>query len=99
MDIDIPHNLGKDEARRRIELGLPKLEQHIPGGGSLSANWPSDYALELTIHAMAQKIPVTLAIADDRLTGQVSVPVFLSMMSEQIAEFMKTSAQKMLEKA
>lgn len=98
MEIDIPHSLGKDEAKRRIEQGLPKLEQHIPGGGSLSAQWPSDYALDMVITAMAQTIPVTLAIEDDRLRGDVSVPMFLKMMSGQIAEFVKTSAAKMFSK-
>ena len=37
MDIDIPHSLGRDEAKRRVEAGLPKLEKHIPGGGTVSA--------------------------------------------------------------
>ncbi|MDZ7895590.1 MAG: polyhydroxyalkanoic acid system family protein [Sphingobium sp.] len=99
MEIDIPHGLGKDEAKRRIEQGLPKLEQHIPGGGSLAASWPSPYALEMTISAMGQKIPIKLDVLDDKLAGDVSVPVFLKMMSGQVAEFVKTSAGKMLDKA
>jgi hypothetical protein len=29
MKFEIPHNLGKAEARRRIEAGMPKLAAHI----------------------------------------------------------------------
>ena len=99
MDIDIPHQLGREEAKRRVEQGLPKLEKHIPGGGTVTATWPSDYALEMEITAMAQTVPVTLLIEDDRLRGTVSIPMFLKMMSGPISDFIKTSAQKMLTKA
>ena len=55
MEVVIPHSLGKIEAKSRIEAGLPKLAAHIPGGGSLSSEWVSDYALHLVIGAMGQK--------------------------------------------
>ncbi|WHO38155.1 polyhydroxyalkanoic acid system family protein [Sphingobium sp. AP49] len=98
MDIDIPHDLGQAEAKRRIEQGLPKLEQHIPGGGTLSATWPSDDVLEMEISAMAQTIPVRLVVEADRVRGTVSIPMFLKMMSGPISDFIKTSATKMLSK-
>ncbi|WP_278391558.1 polyhydroxyalkanoic acid system family protein [Sphingobium yanoikuyae] len=99
MDIDIPHQLGREEAKRRVEQGLPKLEQHIPGGGTMTATWPSDYALDMEISAMAQTIPVKLLIEEDKVHGTVSIPMFLKMMSGPISDFIKTSAQKMLTKA
>lgn len=99
MDFNIPHDLGRDEAKRRIVVGLPKLEQHLPGGGTLSAEWPGDYDLAMTITAMGQTIPVRLAIEAARIAGTVEVPVFLRLMSDQIAGFVKTSAQKMLDKS
>ncbi|QJR02986.1 hypothetical protein HH800_12880 [Sphingobium yanoikuyae] len=99
MDIDIPHDLGRDEAKRRVEQGLPKLEQHIPGGGTMTATWPSDYTLDMEISAMAQTIPVKLLIEEDKVRGTVSIPMFLKMMSGPISDFIKTSAQKMLTKA
>jgi hypothetical protein len=99
MEVSIPHDLGKEEAKRRIQNGLPKLQQHIPGGGTMDAEWPADYGLALVIGAMGQKIPVRLDIEDDVINGDVEVPLFLKMMSGQIAEFVKTSAEKMLGKS
>ena len=96
MEVVIPHSLGKIEAKSRIEAGLPKLAAHIPGGGSLSSEWASDYSLRLVIVAMGQNIPVQLDIKDHQIRGDVSVPLFLKMMSGQISDFIKTSAQKML---
>ena len=99
MTFDIPHSLGRDEAKRRIEQGLPKLEQHIPGGGSVTANWTSDYAVDLVISAMAQTIPVALTVGEDKVTADLRIPMMLKMMSGPISDFVKTSATKMLTKA
>ncbi|MAM37249.1 MAG: hypothetical protein CL949_01795 [Erythrobacter sp.] len=98
MDIDIPHSLGAVEAKRRIEAGLPKLEQHIPGGGTVDANWTTDTTLDMKIIAMGQTVPVQLLVEDAVVRGTVSVPLMLKMMSGPISEFVKTSAQKMLSK-
>ncbi|GGD75890.1 polyhydroxyalkanoic acid system family protein [Croceicoccus mobilis] len=96
MDIEIPHDLGAAEARRRIENGLPKLEQHIPGGGSLDAEWKTETELAMEIKAMGQKVPVIIHVLDDRLDTHVTIPPFLKMMSGQIGDFVRLSAEKML---
>lgn len=98
MDIDIPHSLGVAEAKRRIDAGLPKLEQHIPGGGSVDARWTTDTLLDMTIAAMGQSIPVQLRVEETVVRGTVAVPMLLKMMKGPIADFVKTSAQKMLSK-
>ena len=99
MDIDIPHQLGREEARRRVEVGLPKLEQHIPGGGMVTASWPEDYRLDMRIDVMGQLIPTQLLIEDATIRATVNVPMMLKMMSGPISDFIRTSAQKMLTKA
>lgn len=98
MDIDIPHSLGMTEAKRRIDAGLPKLEQHIPSGGTVDAHWTTDNRLNLKIIAMGQTVPIQLMVEDAVVRGTVSVPMMLKMMSGPISDFVKTSAQKMLAK-
>jgi hypothetical protein len=34
IDVDLPHKLGKDEAKRRIGGNIHKLHEHLPGGGT-----------------------------------------------------------------
>ena len=98
IPFDIPHDLGRDEARRRIEAGLPKLAQHIPGGGTVDADWTGPYALALAIVAMGQKVAVDMTVDAANVAGSVRVPMMLAMMSGPIAEFVRTSAEKMLAK-
>ena len=51
IDVDLPHNLGKDEARRRIANNIHKLQEHIPGGAHVQSGWSGDQ-LNLQIAAM-----------------------------------------------
>ena len=98
IPFDVPHSLGRDEARARIQAGLPKLAEHIPGGGTVSDHWTGTDALTQTIIAMGQSVEAKMDIEDARIAGTVKVPMMLSMMSGPIAEFVKTSAEKMLAK-
>lgn len=54
--IDVPHRLGRDEARHRMEAGIGKLASHIPGG-SATVSWPSQDQLSLTIATMGVEVP------------------------------------------
>lgn len=98
MQFDIPHRLGKAEAKRRIEAGIPKLERHIPGGGTVQADWTGEDRLAMTVTAMGQKVAVDMTVEDSVVHAAVAVPMMLSMMAGAISGFVQTSAQKMLEK-
>ncbi|EZP51506.1 MULTISPECIES: polyhydroxyalkanoic acid system family protein [Sphingomonas] len=98
IPFDIAHDLGRDEARRRIAAGLPKLARHIPGGGTVDADWTGPDTLALAIVAMGQKVAVDMTVGDADVRGTVRVPMMLAMMSGPIADFVKTSAEKMLAK-
>ena len=42
IEVDLPHSLGKDEARRRIANNIHKLQDHIPGGAKVESGWAGD---------------------------------------------------------
>lgn len=98
MKFEVPHSLGKAEARRRIENGLPALEKHIPGGGAVTSNWESEDRLALAISAMGQSVGVSIEVEDAVVRGDVEVPMMLSMMSGAIRDFVEKSSRIMLEK-
>lgn len=96
MQFDIPHRLGKAEAKRRIEAGIPKLERHIPGGGTVQAHWTGEDKVAMTVTAMGQKIDVDMIVDEAAVHATVAVPMMLSMMAGAISGFVQTSAEKML---
>lgn len=98
MQFDIPHKLGKAEAKRRIDAGIPKLERHIPGGGTVQANWTGEDRLAMTVTAMGQKVAVDMVVEEAVVRASVQVPMMLAMMAGAISGFVQTSAEKMLAK-
>ena len=61
IEVDLPHKLGKDEARRRIANNIHKLEEHIPGGAQVQSGWAGDQ-LNLDVAAMGQSVTATIDV-------------------------------------
>jgi hypothetical protein len=94
--IDIPHDLGRTEAKRRMMAGVDKVARHIPGGGEVSSSWPSEDRMTLTIAAMGQKISADLDVEDRLVKVRLAVPLMLSFMSGPITAIVQKSAEELL---
>ena len=56
ISINIPHQLGRAEARRRIEGGFARLISQLPvSGGTCSERWDDD-RLTFSVAAVGQTI-------------------------------------------
>ena len=80
VEVDIPHKLGKDEARRRIANNLHKLQDHIPGGAQVRSGWTGDQ-LNLDVAAMGQSVTAQIDVMDDKVHLMVLLPPMLGMFS------------------
>jgi putative polyhydroxyalkanoate system protein len=80
IEVDLPHNLGKDEARRRIASNVHKLQEHIPGGAQVQSGWAGDQ-LNLDVAAMGQSVTATIDVMEDKVRLKVLLPPMLGMFS------------------
>lgn len=80
IDVDLPHSLGKDEARRRIANNVHKLQEHIPGGAQVQSGWTGDQ-LNLQIAAMGESVNATIDVQDTKVHLKVLLPGMLGMFS------------------
>ena len=55
IELDLPHKLGRDRARARIEGGVGKLASFVPGGTIAEHHWEGD-TLHLAVEAMGQRV-------------------------------------------
>ncbi len=79
IDVDLPHQLGRDEARRRIAGNIHKLENHIPGGTSrVDSSWDGD-TLNLKVHAMGQSVDAQIDVMEAKVHCRVMLPGMLSL--------------------
>jgi hypothetical protein len=101
IEVSIPHALGKEEARRRIEQGFGKLRSQMTGGigGLLSfqENWTGDQ-LEFEGGALGQKVRGRLEVQDAAVRIQVDLPEMLAAIADRIRGTLQTEGRKLLEK-
>lgn len=101
VTVNIPHSLGKDEARRRIEEGFGRLQSQIAGGlvGMLSFNnrWEGD-RLHFEGGGLGQKISGRLDVRADSVEIQLDLPEMLAAIADRISAALTKEGQKLLEK-
>ena len=96
IDIDLPHNLGKDEARRRIANNIHKLQEHLPGGASVQSGWSGDQ-LNLDVAAMGQSVTATIDVLEDKVHLKVLLPGMLGMFGSLIQGALQSKGHVLLE--
>jgi hypothetical protein len=72
--ISIPHQLGRAEARRRIEAGFAKIIHLLPGSaGNCSERWDGD-RLIFGVAAMGQTVAGVINVLDAAVMMEIEVP-------------------------
>ncbi|WP_028968952.1 polyhydroxyalkanoic acid system family protein [Sphingomonas sp. URHD0057] len=96
IDLDLPHNLGKDEARRRIANNIHKLQEHIPGGAQVQSGWSGDQ-LNLDVAAMGQTVTAAIDVMEDKVHLKVLLPGMLGMFAGVIQAALQRKGNVLLE--
>jgi hypothetical protein len=94
--VDLPHKLGAQEARRRIERNTDRLTDHIPGGASVGSRWTGD-RLDLDIDAMGQKVAARIDIQETIVRMTVTLPPGLAFFGGMIEPLIRSQGAAMLE--
>lgn len=97
MRIAIPHNLGREEVRRRLHERLPEVSQIIPGGlAEVETGWASEDRATLLVRAMMQEVTGTIDIEDAQLVFTVNLPPALSFVEPMIRGAIEDKGRKLL---
>jgi putative polyhydroxyalkanoate system protein len=99
VSLSIPHALGRDEARRRIEVGFGRLEQQLRAGriARVERQWQGD-RLTFRAAALGQSIDGRLDVLDDIVRMEIDLPPFLAAIAGRIKGRLQKEAQLLLEK-
>jgi hypothetical protein len=96
--VSIPHQLGKDEAVRRLKSGLSKAQGNY---GHLftvqEETWTGDH-LQFCISALGQVASGNITVADDHVRLEVLLPWLLAKVAEVIQPLIRREGLLMLEK-
>ena len=95
VEVDLPHKLGKAEARVRIERGFGKLAGFIPGGQVTRQGWEGD-TLHFVVEAMGQRVAASLDVRETLVHARLELPAMLGMFAGQITAALKANGPKLL---
>lgn len=99
MRVPIPHELPREEARRRLRDNAHKMADHIPGPmAQVETHWPSEDRMNLTINAMGQSLKGTVDVEENQLVIEIALPPMLSFLEPTISGAMQQQGQKLLAK-
>lgn len=95
VHVDMPHKLGRAEARRRIADNVHKLSSFFPGGASITHQWQGD-RLDLVIAAMGQTVDARLEVEESRIRCHVALPGLLGMLAKPIEAALRSKGSDLL---
>lgn len=97
MDIEIPHDLGREEVRRRLSQNSHKIGDNIPGGmAEVQTNWPTEDRMTMSITAMGQVLQGHIDVEDDKVIFHMTLPPALGFLQPMIDASIREQGQRML---
>jgi hypothetical protein len=96
--VSIPHQLGRDEAIRRLKAGLGSV---VPRFGALltvqEETWEAE-RLAFRVTALGQPVSGTVAVGEDRVVLEVQLPWLLAKLAGAMQALIQREGSLMLEK-
>jgi len=96
INLDIPHRLGAEEARRRIADNVGGLTSFIPGGADVRSSW-AENVLTLNITAMGQQVDADVDVRENVVRVGLLLPPALSFFASTIEKALARRGAVMLE--
>jgi hypothetical protein len=96
ISVDLPHNLGAEEARRRIANGVGSLKDHIPGAADVRSAWNGD-KLGLQVAALGQELDAQIDVHETFVRLEVVLPPALAFFGKAIEAGLRRGGALMLE--
>ena len=97
MRVAIPHDLGKEEVRRRLKGRAHEIANFIPGGmADVAVDWPGEDRMNLNVGAMGQSVDGSIDIEERQVVFTVNLPPALSFVEPMIKGAIEAKGRKLL---
>ena len=96
ITVRIPHQLGRAEARRRIEADFSKILRLRPGsGGRCTERWDQD-RLTFSVAALGQAIAGVIDVLDAEVAMEIELPGVLGMLAGGLKDRLQQAGRLLL---
>ena len=100
VTITLSHDLGRDEARRRVRDGFDKLKGAMTGGMmfKFSEEWTNDDTLQFNAKGLGQSIVGQIDVFPQHVRIEATLPGLLATIAETITGKVEQQGRLLLEK-
>ena len=96
ITLSIPHQLGRVEARARLQRGLANLTSQLPGKASaVSESWDGD-RLTFRVAALGQSISGEIEVFDASVTMSIELPGVFGLIAGGVKARLQKAGQLLL---
>jgi hypothetical protein len=95
--VSIPHRLGREEARRRLQSGLTRAASRVPALNVDEERWDGDRMI-FRVRALGQAASGLVDVADDHVRLEVTLPWLLQRFTDVAQKAIQQSGRLLLEK-
>ena len=97
MQVAIPHELTREEVRRRLRANSDRMGDAIPGGmADITTSWPSEDTMAMSISAMGQSMDGAVEIEDNRVVFNIDLPLALGFVAPMVEGAIRQQGQALL---
>lgn len=97
MRVKLPHDLPREEVRRRMRAHADEIAGFFPPGlAKVTTGWPHDDRMDITAEVMGMTIPGGVEVHDGEVVIEMTLPLMLSVMKGPLEAAVKKEGQRLL---
>lgn len=97
MRVTLPHDLSKEEVRRRMHAHADEIAEFFPAGlAKVTTDWPSEDRMTITAEVVGYTIPGGVDVRDNEVVIEMQLPVMLGLMRGPLEAAVKKEAGRLL---
>ncbi|MGF1545533.1 MAG: polyhydroxyalkanoic acid system family protein [Parvularculaceae bacterium] len=100
ITVTLDHDLGKDEARRRVSEGFDKLKGAMTGGAPLSftEEWTNEDQLTFDARGLGQRAHGRIDVFPQHVRIEATLPTVIAALAEIVTGKVEKEGRLLLEK-
>lgn len=97
MRVTLPHDLPRDEVRRRMRAHAGEIADFFPPGlAKVTTGWPNEDRMDITAEVMGMSIPGGVELRDGEVIIEMLLPMLLSVMQGPLEAAIKKEGRRLL---
>lgn len=97
MRVTLPHDLSKEEVRRRMRSHSEEIAGFFPPGlATVTTGWPHEDRMDITAEVMGMRIPGGVDVRDGEVVITMDLPLLLSVMKGPLEAAVKQEGGRLL---